>query len=60
MAQKQPTTRLTIAELEKLLNSEDERPVEILPDGTIRQTRGRRKAQKVLTMKTSLGGEYGV
>ena len=51
-----------IDELEKLLNSEEEVPIQILPNGEIRQV-GRATAtetgtKKPLTMKENLGGEY--
>ncbi len=49
----------TIAELEKILNSEDEIPLEILPNGEVRAVKKRRKKDlKVITMKENLGGEY--
>ncbi len=49
--------RLSIDELEKLLNSEQDEAFTILPDGTIKQTKGRRRS-KPLTMRENLGGEY--
>lgn len=52
---------LTIADLEKLLQRDDEIELEILPNGTIQQsTRTTAPAGdlKVLTMRESLGGEY--
>ena len=52
----------TIQELEKLLNSEEDIPVQILPNGEIRsvgQTGGTDLGgKKPLTMKENLGGEY--
>ena len=51
-----------IDELEKLLNSEEEVPIQILPNGEIRQvgraTASETGAKKPLTMKENLGGEY--
>jgi hypothetical protein len=51
-----------IDELERLLNSEEETPIQILPNGEIREI-GRAAAadvgnKKPLTMKENLGGEY--
>ena len=48
----------TIAELEKLLNAEESKPIRILPDGSIKVGR-KRKSEKVITMREDLGGEYG-
>ena len=52
----------TIQELERLLNSEEDTPVQILPNGEIRgvgQTSGADLGgKKPLTMKENLGGEY--
>lgn len=51
-----------IDELERLLNSEEDIPIQILPNGEIRQI-GRTASselgnKKPLTMKENLGGEY--
>ena len=53
----------TISELEQLLESEEDTPIEILPNGEIRP-RGRsddaeRDYKKPITMREDLGGEYG-
>lgn len=53
----------TIRELERLLDSEEDTPIEILPNGEIRE-RGssdgaERSYKKPLTMREELGGEYG-
>jgi len=52
----------TIQELEALLNSEEETPIQILPNGEIRavgQTSSTDLAgKKPITMKEDLGGEY--
>ena len=52
----------TIAELESILESEEDTPIEILPNGEIR-ARGQGAAElegrKPLTMREDLGGEYG-
>ena len=52
----------TIQELEALLNSEEEAPIQILPNGEIRAA-GRADSsetagKKPVTMKEDLGGEY--
>lgn len=52
----------TIQELEALLNSEEDVPIQILPNGEIREL-GQTSAaalgsRKPLTMKENLGGEY--
>ena len=56
--------KLTIEELEKLLDAEEESHIEILPNGTIRERQGTKKRSKgklkVLTMREDLGGEYGL
>jgi hypothetical protein len=52
----------TIQELEKLLNSEEDTPIQILPNGEIRAEGAANSTQlggkKPLTMKENLGGEY--
>lgn len=51
----------TIAELEKLLNQDEEVPIQIMPNGEIRAVKKIRKNKgelKPLTMKENLGGEY--
>ncbi|MGD0764058.1 MAG: hypothetical protein ABR929_12875 [Roseiarcus sp.] len=51
-----------IDELEKLLNSEEDTPIQILPNGEIREIGRATSAdmgnKKPLTMKENLGGEY--
>jgi len=51
-----------IDELEALLNSEEETPIQILPNGEIRQigkaTNADMGNKKPLTMRENLGGEY--
>lgn len=49
--------RPTIAELEALLDREEDVPIEILPNGEI-AVRKDHGIQKVLTMRENLGGEY--
>ena len=53
----------TIRELEQLLESEEDTPIEILPNGEIRHRGGsddaERDYKKPLTMRENLGGEYG-
>ena len=52
----------TIHELEQLLESEEDTPIEILPNGEIRERGGsdavERGYKKPLTMREDLGGEY--
>ena len=52
----------TIQELENLLESEEDMPIEILPNGEIRALGGsdgvERGFKKPLTMREDLGGEY--
>jgi hypothetical protein len=57
------TKKLSLEELEAVLNSEEETPIQILPNGEIREA-GQASAAEVglkkpLTMKEDLGGEYG-
>jgi hypothetical protein len=52
----------SIDDLERLLNTEEDTPIQILPNGEIRQV-GRASTsemgtKKPLTMKENLGGEY--
>jgi len=52
----------SIDDLERLLNSEEDTPIQILPNGEIREV-GQASAadmgtKKPLTMKENLGGEY--
>lgn len=51
----------TIAELEKILNSEEETPIQIMPNGEVRAYKKKRskKTNKPLTMREDIGGEYG-
>lgn len=55
--------RPTIAELEQILQQEEEVPIEILPNGEVRAlgstTAVDRGGRKPLTMREDLGGEYG-
>ena len=46
----------TIAELEALLNSDDERNIFIAANGEVKTKKG--KKGKILTFKQNLGGEY--
>jgi hypothetical protein len=52
----------TIQELENLLNSEEDTPIKILPNGEIRPADQTNPAdlgtRKPLTMRENLGGEY--
>jgi hypothetical protein len=51
-----------IDQLERLLNSEEDVPIQILPNGEIRQLGQTTSAEmgnmKPLTMRENLGGEY--
>lgn len=52
----------SIDDLERLLNSEEDTPIQILPNGEIREL-GQASASEIgskkpLTMKENLGGEY--
>ncbi len=53
----------SIKELEEMLNEEEDSPIEILPNGEIREIGGsdpsERGYKKPLTMREDLGGEYG-
>ena len=54
--------RPTIAELEKILDQEEEQEIEILPNGEVRakgqSTSAELGGRKPLTMREDLGGEY--
>lgn len=54
--------RMTIDELEALLNSDDEIELDILPNGEIRTHPAREstKPLKPLTYREKLGGEYSI
>lgn len=54
-----PAKRMSIDELEGILQQDEDAPIEILPDGTVRATGRRRGKRKPLTLKQALGGEYG-
>lgn len=55
--------RPTIAELEAILENEEQVEIEILPDGEVRAKGGTSVhelgGRKPLTMREDLGGEYG-
>lgn len=55
-------SRPTIAELEKILDREEEVEIEILPNGEVRakgqSTASELGGRKPLTMREDLGGEY--
>lgn len=54
--------KLSLEELEAVLNSEEETPIQILPNGEIREVGNASAAEignkKPLTMREDLGGEY--
>jgi len=60
MARQKQKKRMTITELEVLLNQDEETEIEIMPNGEIRAKRKGKKVKvpKVLTFKEDLGGEY--
>ena len=53
-------SQIDIDELQRLLNSEEETPIQILPNGEIREVGSfvDTGSKKPLTMKENLGGEY--
>ena len=51
--------RPTIEAIEQLLIEEEECPIEILPNGEIRQIGSSDSPKKPLTLRENLGGEYG-
>ena len=54
-------TKPTINELEKLLDEEENTPIEILPNGEIRalgEGSAELQGKKPITMREDLGGEY--
>jgi hypothetical protein len=54
--------KASIDDLERLLNEEEDTPIQILPNGEIRQegnaSASEMGGKKPLTMKENLGGEY--
>ena len=53
--------RPTIAQLEEILNREEEQPIEILPNGEVRavgSVEGKKLKRKPITLRENLGGEY--
>jgi hypothetical protein len=62
MESNQPT-RMSIDQLEKLINREEEVMLEILPNGEIREFSEKEQAEvrskrKPLTLRENLGGQY--
>lgn len=59
----QPARKLTIKEIERLLQDDEETPIEILPNGEVRRRGGstldETGGKKPLTFREQLGGEYG-
>lgn len=56
-----PPRRVSIDELEKLLNSDEDIALQIMPNGEIRRVDGQDiGGKKPLTLRENLGGEYGV
>lgn len=49
----------TIAELEALLNSDDDRNIFIAANGEVKTKKKKGQKGKILTFKQNLGGEYG-
>lgn len=57
---KPPSRRMSIDELERILNTEEDQPIQIMPNGEVRYLDPERVDKpKVLTMRENLGGEYG-
>jgi phage I-like protein len=55
--------KLSIAQIEALLEKEDEVEIEILPNGEVRRVGGGALEDlnlKPITMRENLGGEYGI
>ena len=48
-----------VAELEAILDQEEDIPLTIMPNGEITTADGKRSKGKPLTMREDLGGEYG-
>jgi hypothetical protein len=55
--EKQQNTRVTIEELERILDGRDDVEIEILPNGEVR-SKPKPETQKPVTLKNNLGGEY--
>lgn len=54
-----PVAKPTIAEIEAMLNQDDEVEIEILPNGEVRvKGHSGETVPKPLTMRDNLGGEY--
>ena len=60
MTDKITTNKPTIEQLEKMLDSDEEPPIQILPDGTVVIRAREAREQKPLTFRENLGGEYAV
>jgi len=60
MPKKKAANKMTIREIEAILEKEEDAPLEILQNGEIRMAlRSKRKEKrKPLTMREDLGGEY--
>ena len=63
-ARREPRPRLSVSEIEAMLEQEEDVTIEILPNGEIRALGGSdaadRDFKKPLTMREDLGGEYGI
>lgn len=60
MKKKQRPERLTISQIEDLLEREEDIAIRILPNGEIIREDGGKDAPKPLTMRERLGGEYAI
>lgn len=59
MKKKNKPEKMSIGELEKLLQQEEDETLEILPNGEIRRASKKKgEKAKVLTWRDNLGGEY--
>ena len=58
---KNKPSRMTLDEIEALLNSDDEVAIDILPNGEVRTHPAKERTEplKILTFREKLGGEYG-
>jgi len=58
MSSEPESKRMSIDELQRLLERDDEVMLEILPNGEIRQGAETTNIAKPLTLRENLGGEY--
>jgi hypothetical protein len=51
--------KMTIDEIQALLDSDDEIEITILPNGEVVESKSKKPTTKILTFREKLGGEYG-